>query len=283
MDPDARELKYERTQSENTSLNKEEYHGAGIDRSLALGGDSGTTYKGQGETTEWEDILVKKGIIDRPEREVEEVQYIAGRADKSNEEGDSFHGTGDLKDAGQDELEDELDDLLDDGIFMQKFREQRIAQMQENATKNKFGDIKHLEKSDWIRDVTEASKDCWVLAFLYEDGHTECRVMEEALKILAPKHKYVKFVKIKSTACVENWPERNLPTLFMYHENDLRQQLLTLAKVGGKQMTADDLEWYLAKEYGILNTDLEEDPRLSKPAINLRRNFVGGRRDEEDD
>jgi hypothetical protein len=164
---------------------------------------------------------------------------------------------------------------------MQKFREQRIAQMKETSAKNKFGEIKHIEKSDWVREVTEASNESWVIAFLYEDGHVECRVMEEALRLLAPQHKYIKFVKIKSVACVENWPARNLPTLFMYHDGDLAQQLLTLAKVGGKQMNKDDLEWYLAN-LGVMNTDLEEDPRKSKPAVNLHRNFIG-RSDANDD
>jgi hypothetical protein len=35
---------------------------------------------------------------------------------------------------------------------------------------------------------------------------------------LAPKFKYVKFVKIKSTQAVENWPESRCPTLFLYNE-----------------------------------------------------------------
>jgi hypothetical protein len=66
MDPDAREAKYERSTSENTSLNREDLAmSAGVDRSLPLAGTSQATYKGgefgKGETTEWEDILVKKG------------------------------------------------------------------------------------------------------------------------------------------------------------------------------------------------------------------------------
>lgn len=56
---------------------------------------------------------------------------------------------------------------------------------------------------------------------------------------LAPKFKYIKFVKIRSTQAIENWPEKNLPTVFFYHGGELKTQLITLSSVGGKKMTAD--------------------------------------------
>ena len=56
---------------------------------------------------------------------------------------------------------------------------------------------------------------------------------------LAPKFKYIKFVKIRSTQAIENWPEKNLPTVFFYHGGELNTQLITLSAVGGKKMTAD--------------------------------------------
>jgi hypothetical protein len=56
---------------------------------------------------------------------------------------------------------------------------------------------------------------------------------------LAPKFKYIKFVKIRSTQAIENWPEKNLPTVFFYHGGELKTQLITLTSVGGKKMTAD--------------------------------------------
>lgn len=56
---------------------------------------------------------------------------------------------------------------------------------------------------------------------------------------LAPKFKYIKFVKIRSTQAIENWPEKNLPTIFFYHGGELQTQLITLSAVGGKKMTAD--------------------------------------------
>lgn len=53
---------------------------------------------------------------------------------------------------------------------------------------------------------------------LYQDSVIECRLLEETLLQIAVKFKYIKFLKIKSTQAVENWPDRNLPSLFLYHE-----------------------------------------------------------------
>lgn len=62
----------------------------------------------------------------------------------------------------------------------------------------------------------------------------ECRLLEEVLLAAARRFRAVKFVKIVSTAAVENWPDRNLPTLFVYHDGELRTQLLGIKKLGGR-------------------------------------------------
>ena len=49
--------------------------------------------------------------------------------------------------------------------------------------------------------------------------------MVAALDVLANKFKDLKIVKIKSTAAVENWPDKNLPALFMYHEGSMQHQV----------------------------------------------------------
>jgi len=54
---------------------------------------------------------------------------------------------------------------------------------------------------------------------------------------VAPRFRAVKFVKIVSTAAIENWPDRNLPTLFVYHDGELKGQQLTIKKLGGRSVT----------------------------------------------
>jgi hypothetical protein len=62
----------------------------------------------------------------------------------------------------------------------------------------------------------------------------ECRLLEEVLLAAARQFRAVKFLKIVSTNAVENWPDRNLPTLFVYHDGELSTQLLGLKKLGGR-------------------------------------------------
>jgi hypothetical protein len=98
-----------------------------------------------------------------------------------------------------------------------------------------------IVKDDWIREVTEGSKTCSVIVHLYENSLVECQIMDEALAVIASKFKYLKCLKIKSTQAIENWPERNLPTLFIYEEGALKSQLMTLKQVGGKTMNTDGI------------------------------------------
>ena len=69
--------------------------------------------------------------------------------------------------------------------------------------------------------MTEASKTCTVVVHLYSDSVIACELMNEILQSLARKFPYVKFLKIKSEQAVENWPDRNLPTIFVYMEVSL--------------------------------------------------------------
>jgi hypothetical protein len=62
----------------------------------------------------------------------------------------------------------------------------------------------------------------------------ECRIFDEVLLATARKFRAVKFVKITATAAVENWPDRNLPTLFIYHDGELKHQLIGIKRLGGK-------------------------------------------------
>lgn len=71
--------------------------------------------------------------------------------------------------------------------------------------------------------------------------------MDEAFELLAAKFKYIKFVRIKSTSAVENWPDRNLPMIFMYEDGEARDQIMTLSKLGKKSFKPADLEWALVK------------------------------------
>lgn len=53
---------------------------------------------------------------------------------------------------------------------------------------------------------------------------------------------------------------RNLPALFIYNKGAIVKQITTLNDLGGRKVNVDIVEWVL-QEAGVLETDLEEDPR----------------------
>lgn len=143
----------------------------------------------------------------------------------------------------------------------------------------------------------------------------ECRILEEVLQRVARKFRAVKFVKIIATAAVENWPDRNLPTLFVYRGGELRTQLLGIKRIGGRGVTPEggwdsayvhgrsdrrrnkrkrlttffpvphtDLEWWLASQK-IVETEMEEDPRAASKKGSVLLRGGGARRGyaEDDD
>jgi len=79
------------------------------------------------------------------------------------------------------------------------------------------------------------------------------------MRTLSSKFPAVKFIKSIANLCIPNYPDHNLPTIFIYHNGELKKQL-----IGPSSFTAalkqDELEWQLS-ETGAFKTDLESDPR----------------------
>lgn len=161
--------------------------------------------------------------------------------------------------ASLDELKELEEDGLEDDNELQRYREQRLQQLKEAKVKNRWGQVVEISRVDWVAEVTECSRTCWVLVLLYQDCIPHCALVEEAFLSLAGKFKAVKFIKIRSTQAVENWPDRNLPTVFAYYDGELKHQVITIKALGGDSMRAAHFEWWMA-QHDIVETDLEEDP-----------------------
>lgn len=121
--------------------------------------------------------------------------------------------------------------------MLEVYRQRRMEEMRKSAVKNRFGDVQEIIKDEWIREVTEGSKSSPVIVHLYQDSNVECQLMDEALRNLAPRFRYLKFLRIKFDQAIENWPERNLPTVFVYSDGNMKTQIITAKNLGGKRMT----------------------------------------------
>jgi len=115
-----------------------------------------------------------------------------------------------------------------------------------------------------------------VLCHLYEDQLEACGVMDTLLTDVARRFRDVKCLRIKATSAVENFPSRNLPALFIYHDGTLQHQLITLASLHGLRSRPEDLEWYLF-ERKVLDTQMEEPPKPPSESIRMAHSGAAAR------
>lgn len=59
------------------------------------------------------------------------------------------------------------------------------------------------------------------------------------MKYLAAKYPIAKFVKSISTTCIPNYPDKNLPTVFIYFEGELKSQIVGSLEFRGPNLTRD--------------------------------------------
>jgi hypothetical protein len=217
------------------------------------------------EDTEWNDILRRKGIL--PPKEV----------------------TPEIEDPTPEELEardygttvDDLDALLDDELdedeeaIMQQMRDQRIGAMKLKASKDKFGEVKEITAQAWKQEINQAGDDIWVIVHLYDKGVMLSNILNNHFVHLAQKYKHVKFVRGVAKQCVPNYPDKNLPTVFVYKNGTLVIQWIGGGNFG-PEPKLEVIEWML-HEKTIIDSDLEEDPRKKTEDMFTRNvlNYVG--------
>ncbi|KAK7021310.1 Phosducin-like protein 3 [Halocaridina rubra] len=229
------------------------------------------------EDTEWNDILRKKGILPQKEPEVTE-EMLTEMIEQSIQEKQSAEGR-----LGQLNLEElaELEDDEDEAILLE-FRKRRIEEMKAQAKLNKFGEVLEISGQDYVDQVNNAGSNIWVFLHLYKQGIPLCTLINQHFTRLAIKFPQVKFLKSISTTCIPNFPDRNLPAVFVYFEGQLKRQFIAAAELGGDRPKLEELEWILSRTGGF-NTDLEADPRGPKVQDVLMGSLRGFSKDSDDD
>lgn len=159
---------------------------------------------------------------------------------------------------------DELDELEDseDEAVLEQYRRQRIAEIQALATKAKYGRVLEISAQDYIKEVNQAGEDVWVVLHLYKQGIQLCALINQFLSQLCVRYPATKFIKAISTTCIPNYPDKNVPSIFIYHEGKIKKQIIGSIELRGDKLTADEFE-YLLGLYEAIPTDIKEDPRRS--------------------
>ena len=60
-------------------------------------------------------------------------------------------------------------DFDDEDDFMKQYRAKRMAQMEEQSTKTRFGSVFEISKPEWEQHVTRAPADVFVVINLYQN------------------------------------------------------------------------------------------------------------------
>ena len=208
------------------------------------------------EDTQWNDILRSKGIIPEKEKEVTEDQILDIVENTINEK--TGRAATDLENKTLDEL-DELEDEEDEKVLLE-YRRKRIAEIQELASKSKYGEVKEISGEDYVQEVNNAGEDIWVVLHLYKSGIPLCTLINQYLAKIAKKFPRTKFLKSISTTCIPKWPDSNLPTIFIYHNGRMVKQIIGPVELRGMKLTEAELEWMLGQTEAV-PTKIIEDPR----------------------
>lgn len=179
------------------------------------------------EDTEWNDILRKHGIL--PPRP---------KTPPSPSPPPSPTISDKLKGASESALKELEDDAADSETerIVQEYRRKRMQEFRNAEKRGRFGEILPIGRDDYKREVTEASRvdeegaegagrGQPVVCYLYKDGDVACSRLTEHLKTLAARYPSTKFVSIIGNKCIENYPDRHLPTLFFYRNGNLVSQV----------------------------------------------------------
>ncbi|KAG2553076.1 phosducin-like protein 3 isoform X1 [Panicum virgatum] len=201
----------------------------------------------EGATTQWDDIQRRLGNLPPKPEPFKPPPFVpkvdADEQPKSKE----------WLDAREPEELEELEDDLDDDRFLEQYRKMRLAELREAAKAARFGSILPITGSDFVREVSQAPSDIWVVVFLYKDGIPECGLLQNCLEELATRYPATKFVKIISTDCIPNYPDRNVPTILVYNNSAVKGTYVGLQKFGGKRCTPESVALALCQSDPVLN------------------------------
>lgn len=156
---------------------------------------------------------------------------------------------------------DDLDELEDeeDEFFLEQYRQKRMQELSALQKKSLHGTVYPLSKPEYSREVTEASQTSPVLVNLTSSqGNTnvESRVLSDLWRQAAREYGEVKFCEMRADKAIENYPERNTPTILVYSKGDIVKQIVTLVTVGGVRMSMLDLDNLLVEVGAVRDNDM---------------------------
>ena len=148
-------------------------------------------------------------------------------------------------------FEHERDDEIDDDDeeeeeFMKSYREKRISEMmmmqkeekdekeeKNNNFRNEY--VMHVSREQWTKEVTLISHSNPVLVLLTKENSKACYPLERVMEDVARKYRTsrTKFRRAEARDIIPNYPERNVPTLILYRNGDVVENIVGIEQFGG--------------------------------------------------
>lgn len=190
---------------------------------------------------------------------------------------------------------DELDELEDDedDAFLEQYRQKRMAELSNLQKKSIHGSVYPISKPDYQREVTEASNNGPVFVNLTSAaGNVESRILSELWRQAAKEYGDIKFCEIRANQAIENYPDRNCPTILVYNKGDIVKQIVTLMTLGGTRTNMRHIDDLLVEVGAVPDSDLRvvkrrraaedaEEERLAGKSI--KSSNIGRGQDDDDD
>ncbi|KAI3452544.1 hypothetical protein Pfo_009208 [Paulownia fortunei] len=232
----------------------------------------------EGASTQWDDIQRKLGNLPPKPPPFKPAPFAPAEDEDSKPKDKAW-----IDEKTEEELED-LEDDLDDDRFLEDYRKKRLAEMREAAKIAKFGSLIPISGSDFVREVSQAPQDIWVVVLLYKDGYPECRLLLQCLEDLAKRYPATKFVKIISTECIPNYPDRNLPTILVYNNSAIKATYVGIHSFG-RRCTPESVALVLCQSDPVLNDAHGGEQSREAVLDGVRKKFVERvvREHEDDD
>ncbi|OCB86561.1 thioredoxin-like protein [Sanghuangporus baumii] len=186
----------------------------------------------------------------------------------------------------------------DEARAIEAYRRKRIAEIQQEQRRARFGRVYPIGRDDYTREVTEASKideegeemvnkGTGVVCFLYKDGHVPSERAFNYIRTLASRHPRTKFVSIVGDKCIPNYPDRHLPTFFIYRKGEIVNQ--QVAWGADRERGLEELEALLNVAENDEDNDLSDDAygefsrsSVAKANIGAPKNIRDSARENDD-
>ncbi|XP_038625234.1 phosducin-like protein 2 isoform X1 [Tachyglossus aculeatus] len=213
------------------------------------------------EDTEWNDVLRNFGILPPKEETKDETEEMVLRLQK-----EAMVKPYERMSLTQlEEAEDEFDE--EDMKALEVYRQRRMQEWKALQKRQKFGELREISGNQYVREVTNAESDLWVVIHLYRTSIPMCSLLNQHLSLLARKFPETKFLKAIVDSCIEHYHDTCLPTIFIYKNGQIKGKFIGINECGGINLKLEELEWKLA-EVEAIQSDLKENPRKD-----LKKNF----------